>query len=81
MNDEETYLTAKELAGALQDKGLTYSTQWVRAAWKIGCPNKRRRHGTLAAMLDWMDAHPTACPRAKDPRARLPVKNRGMTLI
>lgn len=80
-DDDERYLTAKELAGELQERGLTYSTQWVRDAWKIGCPSKRRRHGTMEAMLDWMDRHPMACPRAKDPKRRMPVKNRGMTLI
>lgn len=81
MSEDDAYLTAKELAAGLQEMGLTYSTQWVREAWKVGAPSKRRRHGRLRDMLAWMDAHPNACPRARDPKTRLPTKNRGMTVL
>lgn len=61
---EEKYLTAKEMAAELNERGMTVSAQFVRLLWKEGAPHVGR-FGRVKALLEWWEANPDVQPFAK----------------
>lgn len=69
MNDQENekYMTAKELVAALKDMGITTSEDYVRGLWKLGAPHVGR-FCLMSEFMHWWRNNPQAAPRSKSIR-------------